>query len=145
MASNVLVKDIMTKDIHIAKNETSVADVLDTMSKYDLNYMMVIQSEKPTGIITIHDLLVRLFTQNLAPNAVIARMVYTNPLVTIDEEATVDDAIKLMNHWKIKHLPVIDKEGKMLGVLTKDDIIFNIPSKLADLKELCYPQSGTSE
>jgi CBS domain-containing protein len=85
MASNVIVKDIMTKDIHVVKNDTSMAEVVATMAKYDLSYMMVEQSGKPTGIITEHDILVRLVTQGLAPSAVIARMVYTNPIFTIDE------------------------------------------------------------
>ena len=101
MASNILVRDIMTKDIHVARNDTSMAEVIATMAKYDLNFMMVIQSEKPTGIITTHDIIVRLLGLGIAPSAVIARMVYTNPLVTINEEGTVEDAIKLMKHWKI--------------------------------------------
>ncbi len=140
MASNILVRDIMTKDVHAVRNDTSVAEVIATMAKYDLNFMMVIQSEKPTGIITIHDILVRLVGQGIAPSAVIARMIYTNPLVTINDDATVEEAIKLMKHWKIKHLPVVSKEEKLLGVLTSNDIVFNVPSMISTLEELCHPK-----
>jgi CBS domain-containing protein len=140
MASNILVRDIMTKDVHVVRNDTSVAEVIAIMAKYDLNFMMVIQSEKPTGIITIHDILVRLVGQGIAPSAVIARMIYTNPLVTINDDATVEEAIKLMKHWKIKHLPVVNKEEKLLGVLTSNDIVFNVPSMISTLEELCHPK-----
>jgi len=140
MASNILVRDIMTKDIHVARNDTSMAEVIATMAKYDLNFMMVIQSEKPTGIITTHDIIVRLLGLGIAPSAVIARMVYTNPLVTINEEGTVEDAIKLMKHWKIKHLPVVNKAEKLIGVLTTNDIVFHVPSMISTLEELCHPK-----
>ncbi len=139
MASNVVVKDIMTKDVHCVRNDTSMAEVVATMAKYDLNYIMVEQSGKPTGIITQHDILVRLVTQGLAPGAVIARMVYTNPIFTIDEDATVEEAVKEMKHWGVKHLPVTDKKGALVGVLTSDDVMFALPSMVKMMEEFCRP------
>ena len=139
MASNVLVKDIMTKDVHVVRNDTSMQEVVATMAKYDLGYIMVEMSNKPTGIITEHDIIVRLVTQGLAPSAVIARMVYTNPIFTIDENATVEEAVNLMKHWGVKHLPVTGNEGQLVGVLTSDDVMFAVPSMMSTLEEICRP------
>jgi CBS domain-containing protein len=139
MASNVVVKDIMTKDVHVVRNDTSMAEVVATMTKYDLSYIMVEQSGKPTGIITEHDILVRLVSQAIPPASVIARMVYTNPIFTIDENATVEEAVNLMKHWGVKHLPVTGNEGQLVGVLTTDDVMFAIPSMMSTLQELCRP------
>ncbi len=139
MASNVLVRDVMTKEVHVVRNDTSMAEVVATMAKYDLGYIMVEQSGKPTGIITEHDIIVRLVTQGLAPSAVIARMVYTNPIFTIDEEATVEEGVNLMKHWGVKHLPVTGKEGELVGVLTAENVMFAVPSMLSSLEEICRP------
>jgi CBS domain-containing protein len=139
MASNILVKDIMTKNVHVVRNDTSVQEVIATMTKFDLDYILVVQSGKPTGIITEHDILVRLVSQGLAPSAVIARMIYTNPLVTIDENETVEEAVKLMKHWRIKHLPVT-KNDKLVGVLTGNDIMFAVPAMMSAMEELCHPR-----
>ena len=139
MASNVVVKDVMTKDVHVVRNDTSMQEVIATMAKYDLGYIMVEQSGKPTGIITEHDILVRLVTQGLAPSAVIARMVYTNPIFTIDEDATVEEAVRLMKHWGVKHLPVTGKKGELVGVLTSEDIMFAVPSMVKMMEEFCRP------
>ena len=139
MASNVMVRDIMTKDVHVVRNDTSMQEVIATMAKYDLSYIMVEQSERPTGIITEHDILVRLLTQGLAPSAVIARMVYTNPIFTIDENASVEEAVGLMKHWGVKHLPVTNKKGTLVGVLTSDDIMFAVPSMIKTMEEFCRP------
>ncbi|HTY75932.1 MAG TPA: CBS domain-containing protein [Candidatus Nanoarchaeia archaeon] len=139
MASNIPVKDIMTKDVHVVRNDTSMQEVIATMAKYDLSYIMVEQSGKPTGIITEHDILVRLSTQNLAPSAVIARMVYTNPIFTIDEDKTVEEAVAEMKHWGVKHLPVTGKKGELVGVLTSDDVLFAVPSMMKTMEEFCRP------
>ncbi len=139
MSSNVIVKDIMTKNVPVVHNETTMQEVVDMMVKDDLSYMMVEMSGKPTGIMTEHDILVRLVSQGLAPKSVIARMVYTNPIFTIDEDATVEEAVQMMNHWGVKHLPVTGKQGELVGVLTADNIILAIPSKIPELSELCRP------
>ncbi len=139
MASNVMVKDIMTKDIHVARNDTTMQEVVATMAKYDLSYMIVEQSNKPTGIITEHDIIVRLVSQGLAPSSVIARMVYTNPIFTIDENATIEEAVKMMKHWGVKHLPVTGNEGQLVGVLTSDDVMFAVPSMMSVMEEFCRP------
>ena len=139
MASNILVKDIMTKDVPVMGNENSAAEVVDAMAKYDLGYVMVEMSNKPTGIITEHDIIVRLVTQGIAPNSVIARMVYTNPIFTIDQNATVEEAVDLMKHWGVKHLPVTGEKGELVGVLTADNVMFAVPSMMETLKELYMP------
>ncbi len=139
MASNVAVKDIMTKDVHVVGNDTSVAEVVEAMAKNDLSFVIVEMSGKPTGIITEHDIIVRLVTQGIAPSSVIARMVYTNPIFTIDEDATIEEAVKLMKHWGVKHLPVTGKEGELVGVLTAENVLFAFPSTISALEELYRP------
>lgn len=137
--ANVVVKDIMTKNVKVVHNETSMKEVIDIMTKDDLSYMMVEMQGKPTGIMTEHDILVRLVSQGLAPSSVIARMVYTNPIFTIDEDASIEEAVDMMNHWGVKHLPVTGKKGELVGVLTTDNIIFAVPSMIPKLQELCRP------
>jgi CBS domain-containing protein len=139
MASNLVVRDIMDKDVHVVRNDTSMAEVVATMAKYDLSYMMVVMQDKPTGIMTEHDIIVRLVTQGLNPAAVIARMVYTNPIFTIDENATVEEAVNMMKHWGVKHLPVTGNKGQLTGVLTTDNIVFALPSMISQLEEVCKP------
>ena len=138
MASNVLVRDIMTKDVKVVRNDTSAHEVVATMSKFDVNAVLVVQSGKPTGIITTRDVLVRAVEHGMPLSSMIARMIYTNPLVTIDESATVEEATKLMKRWSIKHLPVT-KNDRLVGMLTYTDIVFAVPAMLSEMEELCRP------
>ena len=137
MASNVLVRDIMSKDVKTVRNDTSVKEVIALMNKYDKDAILVEQSGKPTGIITVKDVLVRAVEHGVPLNAIIARMVYTNPLVTIDESATVEEAAKLMKHWQIKHLPIVDKNGCLVGMVNDRDIVYSVPSLMSTMEEFC--------
>jgi CBS domain-containing protein len=139
MASNVLVRDIMSKDVKVVRNDTTVQEVVATMTKFDKDAILIVQSGKPTGIITVKDILVRAVEHGMPLNAIIARMIYTNPLVTIDEGATVEEAAKLMKHWKIKHLPVTQDE-KLVGMITDRDVIYAVPALMSVMEEFCRPK-----
>jgi len=138
MTNKLLVKDLMSTNVNVFRNESPVLEVVKAMASCDVDYVIVEQSGQPTGIITEHDIIVRMLTQGLDPKVVIARAIYTNPLVTIEETATVEEAAKLMKEWKIKHLPVT-RNGKIAGMLTYLDIAFNVPELLPAMKQLYRP------
>jgi CBS domain-containing protein len=138
MASKVLVKDLMSTNVNVFENESTVDKIVQTMSDCDVDYVIVVQSRKPTGIITERDVIVRMLTQGLDPKVVIARAIYTNPLVTIEETETVEAAAKLMKEWNIKHLPVTE-DGRIAGMLNYLDIAFNVPELFPAMKELYRP------
>jgi CBS domain-containing protein len=140
MAKNLLVKDIMSKDVKAVANNTSVQEVVATMNKYDKDAILVVQSGKPTGIITVKDLLVRAVEAGQPLKNIIARMVYTNPLVTIVETATVEEAAKLMKNWSIKHLPIVDKEGALVGMINDRDVVYSVPALMPIMEEFSRPK-----
>jgi len=137
MASNVVVRDIMSKDVKTVRNDTSVQEVVALMNKYDKDAIIVEQSGKPTGIITVKDVLIRAVEYGTPLSTIIARMVYTNPLVTINEDATVEEAARLMKEWRIKHLPIVDKNGCLVGMVNDRDIIYAVPSLMSTMEEFC--------
>jgi CBS domain-containing protein len=137
MASNILVRDIMSKDVKTVRNDTSVKEVIALMNKYDKDAILVEQSGKPTGIITVKDVLVRAVEHGVPLSTIIARMVYTNPLVTIEESATVEEAARLMKHWQIKHLPIVDKNGCLTGMINDRDIVYSVPALMSTMEEFC--------
>lgn len=122
-ASNCTVKDIMQKDVKTVENNTVLKDVISLMTKYDKDAILVIQSGKPTGIITTRDLIVRAMEAEVPIRTIIARMVYTNPLVVIDQNASLKEAAELMKHWNIKHLPAVDKNGALVGMVDAMQIV----------------------
>ncbi len=138
MASKILVKDLMSTNLEKFENYTTVDVIVKAMSYNDKNFVMVEQSGIPTGIITSRDIIVRMLTQGLDPTSKIAREIYTNPLVVIEQTETVEEAAKQMQDWQIKHLPVTNK-GKLVGMITWLDIAFNVPALMPAMKKLYKP------
>jgi len=140
MASIMLVRDIMSKDVKVVRPDTTVKEVVATMNKFRIGSIIVVQGERPVGIITERDILMRLVEQCLAPEALVARQVMTSPVITISENASIDEAAKLMAKKRIRKLPVMSND-KLVGVVTFTDIAFKMPALLSILEEIVRPYS----
>jgi CBS domain-containing protein len=126
----------MSKNVKVVRPDTTAQEVVATMTKFDISSVIVVQSERPVGIITLRDVVAKIVVQCLAPRALTARQIMTSPLVTISESATVEEAARLMAQKRVKTLPVMDND-KLAGVLTFTDIVFEVPNMLSLLEGLC--------
>ena len=77
MASLFLVREIMSKDVKVVRPDTTAQEIVATMNKFDISSIIVVQAERPVGIITARDILVRLVEQCLAPRALTAKQIMT--------------------------------------------------------------------
>jgi len=143
MAGIVLVRDIMSKDLRVVRSDTIMKEVVATMNKYDVGSIIVVQSGRPIGIITERDILTRMVEDNLAPDTITARHVMTSPVITISENASIEEAARFMATKKAKRLPVMS-DAKLVGILTFTDIAVKVPQLLSILEELVRPQHRSS-
>jgi CBS domain-containing protein len=142
VAGIVLIRDIMSKDVKVVRTDSSVKEVVATMNKFDIGSILVVQGNRPVGIITERDILRRIVQPCLAPETLTARQVMTSPLLTINKTASIDEAAKLMAKEKVKKLPVMDKQ-KLVGIVTLTDIVTKVPTMLSILEELVRPYHRT--
>jgi CBS domain-containing protein len=138
MATIVIVRDIMSKDVKVVRLDTTMKEVVATMNKFGIGSLIVVQGQRPVGIITERDVLTRQVEPNLPPETLTARHVMTSPIVTINEEASIEEAARLMAKKRAKRLPVMNN-GKLVGMLTYTDIVFKVPAMLSTLEELVRP------
>lgn len=138
MAGIVPVRDVMSKDVKVVRPDSSVKEVVATMNKFDIGSIIVVQGNRPVGIITERDILRRIVQPSLAPETLTARQVMTSPVLTITEIASIDEAAELMAKKKVKKLPVMDKQ-KLVGIVTFTDIVAKVPTMLSILEELVRP------
>ena len=119
----VLVRDVMkSRDLAILSPSSSVRDAVELMSKMNVGSILVVDEEgKPRGIFTKRDLV-----HHLAKGGSLeAKLgdVMTRRVVTIREDETVWKAITLMVEHGIRHLPVVDEEGNVRGVISARDAL----------------------
>lgn len=138
MASIVLVRDVMSKDARVVRPDTSVKEVVATMNKFNIGSIIVVQGDRPVGIITERDVLRRLVEPCLAPETLTARQIMTSPVLTINETASIEEAARIMARKKVKRLPVMNND-KLVGIITYTDIVSKVPTLLSILEELVRP------
>ncbi len=139
MSENLLVRDIMNTPVKAVREDTSLHEVIATLSNFDINALVVVQGEKPVGIVTTKDALTRGYEHGLPVSAVKAGMVASSPVTTIDEQASVQEAAQIMRRKHVKHLPVM-REDCLVGMVSDTDIIFAMPSMMQMMEEVCRPQ-----
>ncbi|MEM1551697.1 MAG: CBS domain-containing protein [Candidatus Bathyarchaeia archaeon] len=141
MAGIVLVRDVMSKNVRVVRPDSSVKEVVATMNKFDIGSVVVVQGDRPVGIITERDILRRIVEPCLAPETLTARQIMTSPVVTIDENASINEAAKLMAKKGIKRLLVTRNNDELVGIITFTDIVTKVPDMLSILEELVRPHT----
>ncbi|WP_300460867.1 IMP dehydrogenase [Desulfobacula sp.] len=97
--------------------DVSISEVLNIMAKYRISGIPVTEGDKLVGIVTNRDL--RFETQLEKP----ARAVMTTEnLVTVPEKCTLEESKIMLHRHRIEKLLVVDKEGKLKGLITIKDI-----------------------
>jgi len=133
MAGILSVREVMTRDVKVVREDTSMQEVVATMLKFDISSVVVVRKERPIGLITHKDILERVLQLELLPAALIARNVMSASLVTIGEDASLEEAARLMVKKRVKKLIVV-QDDKLVGIITSMDIAREEP-KLTKLFE----------
>lgn len=133
MAGMVLVRDVMTKNPKVVRRDTSVQEIVATMNSFDISSVIVVQEQRPVGIVTHKDIIAKVVQPRIPPDALKAIEVMSTPVVTINEDASIEEAARLMSRKRIKKLIVISNE-KLVGIITSMDLVKAEP-KLTTLIE----------
>ena len=86
------------------------------------------QARIPVGIITERDIIFRVVAQNRGPFKVKLRDIMSHPLITIADDMPASKALSLMKRRNINRLPVVDKKGRLLGLITMQGLVRSMPS-----------------
>jgi CBS domain-containing protein len=114
--------DIMVKDVVTAKENDKIRDIAIRMYEKKIGSVVIVDDEgKPIGIVTERDL-VYVVARALTPDTP-AWMVMTENPVVINENALVTEAMEKMRELNIRHLPVVDASGRLVGMVSFRDII----------------------
>jgi signal-transduction protein with cAMP-binding, CBS, and nucleotidyltransferase domain len=137
------VRNIIEKDYIGLSEDTLVAEAAKAMQKKDVSSVLVTNknSNEPVGIVTERDILYRVVAENMGPFKVPLKEIMSSPLISIDEESSVADAISLMRRKRIRRLAVKKTEGKIIGTITLMSIIGNVPSNSIDLADIELPSN----
>lgn len=140
---SVRVSDIMVRNIKTAEENQSTNHIAKVMSENNIGSVVIIKSNEVgglSGIITERDI-VRLAGAVQTSSTLLqltARDIMSKPVITINAESSIQDAIQSMKLNNIRRLPVVNREGETVGIITDKDIfraIINNQSLVASISE----------
>ena len=111
------VKEIMNKAVAIDK-DISLRAAARLMSEKNVGSLVVVKGDDILGIITERDIVNNVLNLDKKIYSVMPKKI-----VTINPERDIDDAADLMAKNKVRRLPVVDKDQKLIGIITSTDII----------------------
>jgi CBS domain-containing protein len=112
-----MIKHIMIEDIVTAKPDTSLKDAIDMLYKKHVGSLMVTDANnRCVGIFTERDL-IRVLAGNVDLDSPIEKVMTSN-VVTIGEEASIEEARQLIVIHRVRHLPVVNGKGELVGLFS---------------------------
>jgi CBS domain-containing membrane protein len=147
--------DIMTKDVIAVTRETTILEVAELMEQRGISGVPVIdEGEKVVGMVSEKDLLhllsspeattvMRIITQSLRlgtfeiPSLVAQKAgdIMTSPALTVQEDTPVLEIKNPFSEKKINRAPVVDEEGRLVGIVSRDDIVRSSALNLNNYKQ----------
>jgi CBS domain-containing protein len=118
--------EVMSVDIEAATEDASVIEVATRMVVGIFNGMPVIDKDgRLVGQITTIDILRAIRKKKSLSNTLAKELMTSNP-ITVQEDTEVDEIIDLMDKYGILMIPVVQKDGRLVGVCSRSDVLKEI-------------------
>jgi CBS domain-containing protein len=123
------------RSAHTVAPEETARAAAQRMEKEGVGCLVVVEDQRPVGILTDRDLALRLLREKLDSGAVRVRELMHAPVVTVAEDEALDVALRTMRAAAVRRLPLVDAEGRLVGIVTVDDLLRMVTTELGDLAE----------
>ena len=105
--------------------------------------VVVSEDERPLGIVTDRDLVVRVMAAGLDPAKTLLRDVMSGEPVFLARERSLEQVFATMHEQRVRRIPLVDAEGRLEGVLALDDLLLLLAGQLGDLAEVVRSELET--
>src|SRR5262249_30335179 len=113
------VAELMLRDVTLVAAEDSVQSAARAMADVDSRFILVGAAGRAVGLLTAGDLLIRVVAAGLDPVATPVSQVMSSSLFTCTEQETAESVARRMSEHRIEQMPVLDAEGRVIGVITR--------------------------
>ena len=124
------IRDAMSRDVQVARPDDSLQNVAHRMGQGDFGFLPVADGDQLIGVITDRDIAVRAVGSGAMPSARVAEYLSRDALV-VREDEDIKVALDLMRSRQIRRLAVIDKDGRLVGVISLGDLSNRVKEKYA--------------
>lgn len=138
------VHEVMTDRPRCVTAETTVSEAAELMASDDVGSLPILEGEQLAGMITDRDIVVRAIAKGKDPRGMPVREVASRELVKVNADEDLSRALQLMASAQVRRLPVVDDDGRLVGVLAQADVAREAKEKAVGemVEEISQAQSG---
>ena len=124
------VRDVMSKDVQVARPGDTIQDVAGRMSAGDFGFMPVADGDRLIGTVTDRDIAVRAVAGGAACTSPVVEYITRDPH-TVRADEDLKSVLDAMGDKQIRRLPVLDKDDRLVGVVSLGDLSTRVKEKYA--------------
>jgi len=133
------VEEFMRKDVETKGVTATVSSAVKAMTKKRIGSVLVVSDSEVLGIVTSTDVLYKVIAKDKDPKKTKLSEIMSTPIHAIGPGNTLKEAADMMTRHRIKKLPVINKDGELIGMIAASDILAADPEFLNMLVNLQFP------
>ena len=134
------VTEYMDKDVLKLDMDTRTREAATMLRHYERDDIIVIDKQKlPIGIVTDEDILSKVSDATVYAEATTLKEIMSQPLITISDKSTLQEALHKMRDNNIRKLPIISKKNQVVGMLFQSTIANAIRDATATAPRLLSP------
>ena len=135
------VEDVMVKEVMTIDEGATAKEAAEVMNKFEIGCLIAVRKGKAMGIVTERDLLKRVVAESREATKAKVKDVMSSPLVVVEPDMDLEEAVRLMFQMKIKKLPVVE-DKRLVGLVSLTDIARFQPQMIKILKQLAARQTA---
>lgn len=116
------ISEIMSANPCTIDADRPVAYAAQMMKQEDVGLAPIVEGDRLVGTLTDRDIVTRVVAEGKDPQSVTVREVASADLVTIDPQQDLDEALRVMAANQVRRLPVVEEDGRLLGVVAQADV-----------------------
>ena len=136
---SLCVRDVMARRVLLVEATSSAKNSARMMNKFSVSSLIVSSEGDIVGIVTERDILTRVVASGQNPEEVTVREIMSEPIIVVNPDTPLEQAVQIMLMERIKKLPVIEKGGekvKLVGILSMTDVARIQPQLIENIKNL---------
>lgn len=132
--------EICNREVVVVQPEDTVLQAAKLMRQHHVGSVLVVDQHNgkpvPVGIVTDRDLVVEVMATELDPDTITVSDIMVPDFAMVKEETGVFETIQYMRNKSVRRLPVVDKEGRLIGIIALDDLLTLLSEELDALAKL---------
>ena len=116
------IREVMTRGVEVIRPEDTLQEAARKMKSIDVGPLPVCDGERLVGMITDRDIIVRATAEGRDPKTTPVKEAMTPGIVYVFEDQDLDEAAQLMKERQLRRLVVLDRNKKLVGILSLGDI-----------------------